>query len=541
MGIRFRAVDGLVMAVCVSDGSDTDSGEARQALPAGECLTSREDHGRCQTVNHTVRIDPGFLDTGALEVLKRLRAAGYTAYFVGGGVRDALLGRKPKDWDIATSACPEEIEALFPKTIPVGRAFGVVIVLTSRGHCEVATFRGDGTYTDGRRPESVRFTSAEEDVRRRDFTINALLYDPDAEVVLDYVDGLGDLSRRILRTVGDPVRRFSEDHLRLLRAVRFTACTGFCLEPGTRDAILSGAAMICDVSPERIAQELVRMLTEGYSRCAFELLLSTGLLVNILPEAAAMAGCPQPHEFHPEGDVWSHVCLMLELWDRLQGHGCKVPERLPDEVVKELKHFPDDEREALAWAILLHDVGKPGTVRYEDRIRFHGHDRLGAQLTGEILRRLRRPTRIVERAVEVVSSHMHFMHIRDMREATRRRFVRQPAFISHLVLHFLDCRGSHGGLESFQRAFEAWEYEQHVQEPLKPLLTGHDLINMGYHPGPVMGDILRQLEDARLEGDIHDAVSARDWVLRRFPLDQSQFPDAGVVAAGRSGCDRDDR
>lgn len=471
-------------------------------------------------------------EAGARAILECLRQAGHRAYLVGGCVRDQLMGREPVDWDIATDATPERIEALFERVVPVGKAFGVMIVVRPEGDYEVATFRGDGDYHDGRRPTTVTFTGPEEDVRRRDFTINALLYDPLAGEVLDYVGGVADIASGLIRTVGEAPLRFQEDRLRLLRAVRFAARTGFRLEPSTAAAVRALAPLAATVSGERTGDELTRMLGEGAARRSLGLLEETGLLAVVLPEVAAMRGVPQPPEFHPEGDVWEHTLEMLDLWDRRVRSWQPGPAAAdgPDGVVDAPGAPPGaappaapglvgsaEERAILGWAVLLHDVGKPGTLTETDRLRFHGHDELGAKLTVDILSRLRRPKRLIQAVAAVVAGHMRFIHIKGMREAKRRRFVQAPLFPLELELHRLDCVGSHGKLGGYDLARDLYHDELARPPVLEPLLRGDDLLACGFVPGPAIGRLLRSVEDARLEGRLNSRDDALAWVLRQRP------------------------
>jgi poly(A) polymerase len=417
----------------------------------------------------------------ARSIVAALRAAGHSAYFVGGCVRDLLLSRTAKDFDVATSARPAELLQLFPGADSVGAHFGVVIVHSGAAHVEVATFRSDLEYLDGRRPEAVRFeTDPREDVLRRDFTINALLLDPFSGEILDYVNGRADLEARTLRAIGDPETRFREDHLRLLRAVRFAARLGFEIEPSTAQAIRSLAPLIHKVSVERVRDELARMLTEGGAKRGFELLDSTGLLHEILPEIEAMKGVEQPPEFHPEGDVWTHTLIML---DGL--------------------HQPSLE---LALGVLLHDVGKPGTFRIAERIRFDGHVEKGLEIARPLLTRLRFPTHVIEAAEALIANHMKFSDAPRMRESKLKRFIRMPDFEEHMALHRLDCLSSHGHLDHYD--FVRRKLKELPPEQLKPprLVTGRDLIAEGYKPGPLFGAVLDEIEDAQLEG----AISTRE-------------------------------
>jgi putative nucleotidyltransferase with HDIG domain len=419
----------------------------------------------------------------AAAIIARLRTAGHPAFLVGGCVRDLLLGGVPKDFDVATSAPPDELLRLFPRADRVGAHFGVVLVHEDSAQIEVATFRSDLQYSDGRHPDGVRFeTDPRQDVLRRDFTINALLLDPETGEVLDYAGGQADLDARIIRAIGDPELRFREDHLRLLRAVRFAARLGFEIEPGTFAAISRLAPLIQSVSAERVRDEIGRILTEGGARRGFELLDATGLLQQILPEVAAMKGVAQPPEFHPEGDVWTHTLIMLE--------GLQEPSL------------------TLALGVLLHDVGKPGTFRIAERIRFDGHVEKGIEIAHALLTRLRFSSQVMEGVEALIANHMKFMEVPRMRESTLKRFMRQPAFEEHMALHRLDCLSSHGGLDNYE--FIRRKQEEVPPEELKPapLVTGKDLIAEGYRPGPMFGIVLSEIEDAQLEGRVSNREEA---------------------------------
>ncbi|MDQ6663024.1 MAG: CCA tRNA nucleotidyltransferase [Acidobacteriota bacterium] len=420
-----------------------------------------------------------------------LRASGHQAWFAGGCVRDLLLERPPKDYDIATDAVPERLIELFPNSDLVGAHFGVVLVRDGGAQVEVATFRTDHAYEDGRRPASVHFESdPRRDVARRDFTINALLLDPESGKVLDYVGGRDDLQVGLIRAIGDPEVRFREDHLRLLRAIRFAARLGFEIEQGTFAAIQRLAASIRGVSAERVRDELARILTEGGARRGLELLDSSGLLREILPEVAAMKGVEQPPEFHPEGDVWKHTLIMLE----------------------ELRN----PSAALALGVLLHDVGKPPTFRIAGRIRFDGHVEAGVKLTREILGRLRFSQREIARVEALVANHMRFKDVPQMRESTLKRFLRLPDFDEHLELHRLDCLSSHGQLRNYEMArAKRDEMPAEVLKP-PPLLTGDDLIAAGYCPGPEFSKMLAAVEDAQLESRIYTRDEALALVRERW-------------------------
>jgi putative nucleotidyltransferase with HDIG domain len=418
-------------------------------------------------------------------VIERLRASGHAAYLVGGCVRDLLLGRVPKDFDVATSAVPDELLRLFPHAGRVGAHFGVVLVHEGEAQVEVATFRSDLDYADGRHPGGVRFeTDPRQDVLRRDFTINALLQDPATGEVLDFTGGRADLEAGIVRAIGDPERRFREDHLRLLRAVRFAARLGSKIEPVTFDAIRRLAPLIQIVSTERVRDEIARILTEGSARRGFELLHETGLLHEVLPEIERMQGVEQPPEYHPEGDVWTHTLIML---DRMRE--------------------PSIE---LALGVLLHDVGKPATFRVAERIRFDGHVEKGVEIAHRLLVRLRFPNQVIDAVEALIANHMKFADAPRMRESTLKRFMRMPDFESHLELHRLDCLSSHGALDNYR--FVRRTQAEVPPEQLRPvpLITGKDLIREGFRPGPRFGNVLHEVETAQLEG----RISTHDEALR---------------------------
>jgi len=428
----------------------------------------------------------------AHRIVSKLRSEGHQAFLVGGCVRDLLLGRTPKDFDIATDARPERIMQFFPRSGQVGAHFGVVLVREEDAQVEVATFRSDREYSDGRRPSAVHFeTDPRQDVLRRDFTINGLLMDPAAGEVLDFVNGRNDLANRLVRAIGDPEARFEEDHLRLLRAVRFAARLGFEIEDRTFAAIRRCAARITRVSAERVRDELVRILTEGGAAHGFRLLDETGLLAVILPEVAAMKGVEQPPQYHPEGDVWTHTLLLLE----------------------NLRH----PTPTLALGALLHDVGKPSTFRVAERIRFDGHVEAGVVLAQAILTRLRFSREETERVIALVANHMKFKDVHCMKESTLKRFLRLPEFDEHLELHRLDCQASNRNLENYQ--FVRQRLAESSPERLRPprLLTGADLIAAGYHPGPEFSEMLTSAEDAQLEGVVHTTEEALSLVREKFP------------------------
>jgi poly(A) polymerase len=430
----------------------------------------------------------------AVRMVRVLRNQGYSAYLVGGCVRDLVLGREPADYDVATSATPQQVMQIFPETYAVGAQFGVVLVPVRRDGedgarenyaIEVATYRSDEAYSDGRHPDRVRFSNeAQLDVQRRDFTINGLLLDPITGEVLDYVGGQEDIRRGVIRTIGVPHDRFAEDKLRMLRAVRFAARFGYEIEVATFAAIRELAAQIHQVSHERIRDEILKMLTEGRARRAFELLDATSLLEQVLPEVKRMQGVEQPPQFHPEGDVWVHTLMLLE--------------RLPAGVSK-----------TLALGVLLHDVGKPPTFRIApDRIRFDGHADVGTKMAEEICHRFRMSNEDTEQVSALVANHMRFGDVQRMKESTLKRFFRLPRFEEHLELHRLDCLSSHRDLSLYDFARERYDALPEGQIRPQPLITGNDLIAAGYKPGPQFKELLTAVEDAQLEGSIHSREEA---------------------------------
>jgi len=451
----------------------------------------------------------------AISIARTLHDQGYQAYLVGGCVRDLLLGREPGDYDIATDATPEQVMRIFPQTYAVGAQFGVVLVpmavdpsVTSvvdqadvnhgrhRGKTvEVATFRSDIGYSDGRHPDQVRFSKdPRQDVQRRDFTINGLLLDPLKNEVLDFVGGRKDLDAGIIRAIGEPELRFAEDKLRMLRAVRFAARFGYSIEPQTSAAIQKLAPQIHQVSRERVRDELTKMVTEGQARRAFLLLDETGLLHELLPEIEAMKGVEQPPQFHPEGDVFVHTLLLLE----------KLPHPCPA---------------TLGWGALLHDVGKPPTFRVApDRIRFDGHVDVGVKMAEEICRRLRFSNHDTDQILALVKNHMRFAHAMQMSEATFKKFVRMPRFQEHLELHRIDCESSHGDLTTYRFTREKIASMSPEAVRPRPLVSGDDLIAAGYAPGPRFKEILGTVEDKQLEGILHSGDEAMDFVRKEFPL-----------------------
>jgi tRNA nucleotidyltransferase/poly(A) polymerase len=433
----------------------------------------------------------------AADICRKLHASRFKAYLVGGCVRDLVLGREPQDYDVATDAHPARVQELFPSSVDVGARFGVILVVEDSAQVEVATFRSDLGYSDGRHPDRVEYsTSPEEDVRRRDFTINGLMQDMETQQILDFVGGREDLRQGIVRAIGTPEVRFREDRLRIVRAVRFAARFGYVIEPATFRAIVAAAPHITEVSAERLRDEITKLLTEGAARRAFELLDTTGLLKACLPEIAAMKGVAQPPEFHPEGDVWVHTLLMLE----------NLPPRPPA---------------TLAWAVLLHDVGKPPTFtsaqQTGDRIRFDGHAEIGARMAAAICRRLRFSVDDTEQIESLVANHLRFKDVFQMRPATLKRFARLPRFEEeHLELHRLDCLASHRNLDAYEfvRRFLRETPPEEVRPPR--LLTGEDLKAMGFRPGPQFKEILHAVEEGQLEGKLVRREDAVDFVLREY-------------------------
>lgn len=430
----------------------------------------------------------------AVEIVRRLQSAGFEAYWVGGCVRDMLLGKEPQDFDIATSARPEQIESLFPRTLPVGRKFGVVIVIEDDWRFQVATFRAESGYRDGRHPDRVSFCEARADAARRDFTVNGLFFDPTRGRLHDWVGGAADLRAGILRTIGEPAERFGEDHLRMLRAVRFAAQLGFAIEPETFAALRSNARNIRNVSPERVRDELLKLFSVPHAARGLELLRESGLLELVLPEVAATVGCAQSPPFHPEGTVYDHIRLMLE-------------------------QLPTNAGASLTWAVLLHDVGKPATASRESstgQIHFHGHEKVGAMMARTVLQRLRFPRKQTEEIVACVLQHMQFKDVLQMRKSTLQRLLLRSTFPLELELHRLDCLGSHGRLEHFNfLKGQAAQLDQR-SSVRPPLLGGRDLLALGMKPGPALGALLRRVRELQLQDELKTPAEARTWVKARI-------------------------
>jgi poly(A) polymerase len=442
------------------------------------------------------------MEQTAREIVHKLRAAGHVAYYAGGCVRDLLRGEVPKDIDVATDARPETVQKLFPRTYAVGAHFGVIVVLENGLQFEVATFRSDGVYLDGRRPVEVHFATAEEDAARRDFTINGMFFDPEKEEVIDFVGGRADLEQRLIRAIGDPAQRFAEDRLRMLRAVRFATVLGFEIDPATWGAAVASAASITQISAERIRDELVRIFLSPNRARGWDLLDASGLMKAVLPELEKMKGCEQPPQFHPEGDVFKHTRIMLEM-------------------------LPAEASLPLVFSVLFHDVAKPPTaiVDEEGRIRFNGHDRVGAEMTETIMERLRFSRAEIDATVEAVRQHMVFKDVPNMRVAKLKRFMARPTFQDELELHRVDCASSHGMLDNYD--FLLAKKEEFSNEPIipPPLVRGEDLIAMGLKPGPKFGEILEAVETRQLEGALKDREEALAWIKEFLTADNADGSD----------------
>lgn len=429
----------------------------------------------------------------AMLIASKLREAGHEVLFAGGCVRDVLLGSSPKDIDIATSATPRELLSLFPDSDSIGAHFGVILVRSGGESYEVATFRKDGTYSDNRRPDAVEFSSAQEDALRRDFTINGLFQNPFTEEILDYVEGLHDIKLGLIKAIGIPQQRFKEDALRLLRAVRFACVTGFAIEPITAQALRENAPLLAHISQERISQEFFKIMLSPHRALGLDLLMETGLMHYIIPEMYALIGCEQPPEWHPEGDVYTHTKIMLEMLD---SHASL----------------------SLVLATLLHDIGKPATYFWEkktQRIRFNGHDLVGRTMTNVVLQRMKCPNILIEQVTEMVGSHMKFMHVQEMREAKLRRFMARPTFSEELELHRIDCASSNGFVDNYE--FLHQKLSEFSTKPLlpMPLVTGYDLLSLGISAGPIFKKILEAVQTEQLERKLETKEQALDYI-RQF-------------------------
>lgn len=430
----------------------------------------------------------------ALAIVRRLQGAGFPTFWVGGCVRDFLLGRLPGDYDIVTAALPEQIEALFHRTLPVGRKFGVMVVIEQRQQFQVATFRAETDYQDGRHPERVVFGDAMADARRRDFTVNGLFYDPAKKQLHDWVGGEADLRARIIRTIGSATERFGEDHLRLLRAVRFAAQLDFTIAEDTFDALRANAPKIRTISAERIREELIKLFCPPHASRGLDLLRQSGLLEQILPEIAATVTCEQSPDYHPEGVVFNHVRLMLQ-------------------------HLTQNSDPLLPWAVLLHDVAKPVTASADPgtgSIHFYGHEKIGADIAAGILSRLRFPRKDIEAIVQAVRCHMQFKDAPQMRKSTLRRLLMRPTFPLELELHRLDCLGSNGRMNVHDFLVAQAEELKHQPQILPPLLKGEDLIALGLKPGPALGALLAEIREKQLQDELKTKAEAEHWAKARL-------------------------
>jgi tRNA nucleotidyltransferase/poly(A) polymerase len=435
------------------------------------------------------------MEEAARRIATRLRGSGHVAYFAGGCVRDLVRGLAPKDFDVATDAPPEVVQKIFPHTYAVGAKFGVIVVVENGTNFEVASFRSDDAYVDGRRPVAIHFSSPEEDAKRRDFTINGMFLDPFTNEVIDFVGGRADLGAKLVRAIGEPAQRFTEDRLRMLRAVRFATVLDYKIDNQTWDALVASAASINEISAERIREELVRIFLSPQRVRGWDLLDSSGLMRAILPEIDAMKGCLQPEQFHPEGDVFQHTRLMLSL----------LPEKLSVPLI---------------CSVLFHDVAKPVTATVDEtgRIRFNEHDRIGAEMTEAIMGRLRFSRAEIDATVEMVRQHMVFKDVPKMRVAKLKRFMSRPTFEDELELHRVDCASSHRMMDNYE--FLVRKEEEFANEPIipPPLVRGDDLIALGLKPGPRFGEILEAVETRQLEGTLRNREEALEWLKREFSL-----------------------
>jgi poly(A) polymerase len=446
------------------------------------------------------------LRSSALEIVERLQLAGHPAFWVGGCVRDFLLGREPQDYDIATSARPEQIEKLFKRTVAVGRKFGVMVVVENGQPFQVATFRAEADYRDGRHPEQVTFSDAQADAQRRDFTVNGLFYDPAAEKLHDWVGGEKDLRAKIIRTIGSPGERFAEDHLRLLRAVRFAAQLNFEIESQTFAAVRALAPKIELISAERIRDELIKLFSPPHAARGLVLLRDSGLLPGVLPEVVTTIACEQSPDFHPEGTVFEHIRLMLE----------KMATNPPS---PRSGFGAASAHPSLPWMVILHDIAKPATAELDPatgKIHFYGHEKVGAALAERILQRLRFPKKQTDEIVACVRQHMQFKDVKQMRKATLRRLLLRKTFPLELELHRLDCLGSHGALDHYE--FLVQQAAELEKQPAirPPLLTGNDLIALGVKPGPALGALLAEIREKQLSDELKTPRQARAWVKKKI-------------------------
>lgn len=434
------------------------------------------------------------LESTAAAIASQLRASGHTAYFAGGCVRDALLGKDPKDFDIATSATPEEVLKIFPGSDSIGAHFGVILVRRDGAHFEIATFRNDGSYSDGRRPDSVTFSTPEEDAQRRDFTVNGLFKDPESGEIIDFVNGQADLETKTLRAIGDAKARFSEDALRLMRAVRFATVLGFEIESSTWQAICDCNELLKKIAVERIREEFNKIILSPNRAKGVRMLVDSGLIQHFLPEVLDLIGCEQPPQWHPEGDVYTHTMIMLEI-------------------------LQEDPTLDLCLSVLLHDIGKPATYTYDeadDRIRFNRHDKVGASMSEEILHRLKYPNDTIEAVSAMVDNHMNFMHVQQMKKSKLKRFMARPHYQEEMELHRVDCASSNGFTDNYE--FLRKKEEEFDNEPLipEPLIKGKDLIDMGFKPGPLFKEILETIQTEQLEGSITSREQGLAYIRENY-------------------------
>ena len=428
------------------------------------------------------------------KIAQTLQQAGHTCYFTGGCVRDSLLNKSPKDYDIATSATPKQVRKIFPKSDSIGAHFGVILVRVHGLAFEVATFRTDGTYSDNRRPNSVTFSSPQEDASRRDFTVNGLFQEPLTGEIIDFVNGSADIDQKIIRAIGNPVDRFQEDALRLMRAIRFATKLDFEIEPATWDAICENAHLLGHIAAERIQAELNQILLHKDRARGLDLMVQSGLIRHCIPEVLDLQGCEQPPHFHPEGDVYVHTKIMLNM----------------------LSGEPSLE---LCLAVLLHDIGKPSTYSYnpeEDRIRFSGHDQVGAEMAEVILKRLKYSNKTIEEVCAMVKNHMNFMNVRFMKTSKVKRFMARPTYQQEMELHRVDCGSSNGITENYD--FLRAKEQEFAAEPLipPPLISGKDLISLGYPPGPDFKPIIEAIQNEQLEGKLSTKEQAIDWLSENY-------------------------
>jgi poly(A) polymerase len=457
----------------------------------------------------------GSLREKAEKIVRTLDEKGFRSYFAGGCVRDMIMKNEPKDYDIATSAQPDDVIKLFKNVIPVGKEFGVVLVVIDRCPFEVATFRKEGAYLDGRRPSSVKYTDEEEDARRRDFTINGLFYDPLEDQYHDYVGGKDDIKTCVIRSIGDPMKRLEEDRLRIIRGVRFASRFRFGIEKKTEQAIKELAPMVASVSAERIRDELVKILLDPYPHEGVRLMFELGVLDNVLPEVSAMDGVEQPPNFHPEGDVLTHTLLMLEMMQFPSAARIALDKAFacdPDETGADIT----ENRAVLAMGVLLHDVGKPGTMEVKDRIRFNNHTDVGAKMSEKIMKRLRFSRKDTQAVSALVKNHLKFIEVRNMRESTLKRFLMIDGFEDHLELHRLDCLASHGDVSNYDFCLEKLIEMKKISPKPPKLITGEDLIRLGFKPGPLFREVLTYVEDLHLEDKVKTKEEAIEAVKEKF-------------------------